>query len=205
MSGLSKVYSQSVARLTSQLAKMPGIGEKTAERLTYHILDLSRDEAAQLAGAIIEAKENVKKCSVCCLLSESDPCHVCADPGRDHTRVCVVEDSRDASAIEHSGAYDGLYHVLCGRVAPLDGMEPEDLTVPQLIRRIREGRIQEVILATNADMEGDATALFVQQGLKDLPVRLTRLARGVPSGSHLHYANPAVLGEALTGRREMRQ
>ena len=201
---MGKVYSESVARLTTRLAGMPGVGEKTAERLAYHILDMNREDALGLAEAIRDVKDNVKKCSVCCLLSESDPCHVCSDPGRDRAKVCVVEDPRDAAAIEHSGGYDGLYHVLCGRLAPLDDMEPEDLTVPQLLKRVRGGEIREVILATNADMEGDATALFVQESLRDEPVEVTRLARGIPGGSHLHYATAAMLSEALAGRREVK-
>ena len=202
---MGKAYSESVARLTELLARMPGIGSRTAERLAHHILELGKDEALELAQAIRDVKEKVGKCSVCCLLAETDPCHICSDPGRDHSRACVVEDSRDAAAIEQSGGYNGLYHVLCGRVAPLEGVEPQHLSLPQLLARVKQGEIKEVILATNPDMEGDATAMLVQEVLRDQPVRLTRLARGVPSGSHLQYANPAMLSEALDGRRELRR
>ena len=208
---VAKGYSESVARLTAQFGRMPGVGEKTAERLAYHVLRISTEEAMELARAIEEVKQTVKECSVCCLLSESDPCHVCTDERRDRTTICVLEDSRDAAAIEQSGSYHGLYHVLCGRLAPLDGMEPEDLTVEKLRARLvlseAEGlnreAVKEVILATNPDMEGDATALFVQEALRDLPVKITRLARGVPTGSHLEYADGNVLADALDGRREV--
>jgi recombination protein RecR len=179
------------------------VGEKTAERMAYHIVRLSHDEAMGLARAIEEVKNQVKQCSVCSLLSESDPCHVCSDHRRDRTRVCVVEDSRDATAIEESDQYDGLYHVLGGRLAPLDGIEPEDLTVDRLLERVHEGEVEEVILATNPDTEGDATALYVREAIGDQPVRITRLARGLPSGSHLEYADAAILADALEGRREV--
>lgn len=198
-----KAYIQSISRLREQLTKLPGVGDKTAERMAYHIVRLQREEAMELARAIREVKDNVKQCSVCSLLSESDPCHVCSDDNRDRSKVCVVEDSRDATAIEQTGEYEGLYHVLCGRLAPLDGIEPEDLTVDELLERVRQTDIQEVILATNPDTEGDATALLVQEALEEAPVTITRLARGMPSGSHLEYADAAIVGEALEGRREM--
>lgn len=200
---MGKAYIQSITHLREQLTKLPGVGEKTAERMAYHIVRLSREEAISLARAIEEVKKNVKQCSVCSLLSESDPCHVCSDDERDHTTVCVVEDTRDATSIEESGEYDGLYHVLCGRLAPLDGMEPDDLTVDKLLERVRQGQIQEVILATNPDTEGDATAMYVREALQGMPVKITRLARGVPSGSHLEYADAAILADALEGRREI--
>jgi len=201
--GLVGPYGESVARLAALLAKLPGIGQKTAERLADHIVRLSTQEALELAQAIREVKESVRQCSVCFLLSEGDPCRICADSGRDRSVICVVEDSRDAAAIETSGCYRGLYHVLGGRLAPLEGMEPEHLTVSRLLERVTELGIKEVILATNPDMEGDATALFVQDALVGLPVRVTRLARGVPSGSHLEFANAAILSDAMEGRREM--
>ena len=201
---MGKGYGESVARLTAQFARMPGIGEKTAERLAYHVLRISTEEAVELARAIEGVKRTVKECSVCCLLSEGSPCHVCTDERRDRATICVVEDSRDAAAIEQSGSYRGLYHVLCGRLAPLEGMEPEDLTVEKLRSRLTDGAATEVILATNPDMEGDATALFVQEALRDLPVKITRLARGVPAGSHLEYADGAVLADALQGRSELK-
>jgi recombination protein RecR len=185
------------------LAKMPGVGEKTAERFAYHILRLHDEEALALAAAIRDVKEKVRQCSRCYMFAEEDPCGVCRDPRRDRTTICVVEEARDAVAIEQSGGYRGLYHVLCGRLAPLDGIGPEDLTLPSLIRRVREGEVKEVILATDPDMEGEATALYVREALDGLPVRLTRLARGLPTGSQLEYADGAILTDALEGRREM--
>ena len=197
------MQSECVERLTDALAMMPGIGRKSAERLAYHILRMSNEQAEQLAGAIRQVKLTIRQCTVCSLLSETDPCHVCSASGRDRSTICVVEDSRDAAAIEQSGGYDGLYHVLCGRLAPLDGMGPEHLTVPGLLERLTGGEVKEVILATNPDMEGDATALFVQEALRGVPVKVTRLARGIPSGSQLQYADAAILADALDGRREL--
>ncbi len=192
-----------IQRLTGLLARLPGVGDRTAQRLAYHIGRMPGGEAAELAGAVREVGETVRPCSVCCLLSESDPCTVCADPERDSSRICVVEGARDAHAIESSGSYRGLYHVLGGRLAPLDGVEPEHLSVAQLVRRVRGGDVREVILATNPDMEGDTTAAMIRDALEGVGgVKLTRLARGLPSGSHLEYANPAMLAEALEGRRE---
>ncbi len=200
---MPKAYTESIARLMDLLERMPGVGEKTAERLAYHILRLSDQEGLALSEAIRDLKRKVRQCSVCYQFAENDPCPVCSDPRRDKSAICVVEQPRDAVAIEQSGGYNGLYHVLCGRLAPLDGMEPEDLTVAALVRRAKSEEVSEVILATNPDMEGEATALFVRQALEGVSVRVTRLARGIPSGSHLEYADSAILADALEGRREM--
>ncbi|MFO8008862.1 MAG: recombination mediator RecR [Candidatus Brocadiia bacterium] len=199
---MAKGHTESFERLMEQLGRMPGVGERTAERLAYHVLRLSREEALALAEAIREVKERVKQCSRCFHFSETDPCAICSDPERDQASVCVVEQAKDVVAMEQSG-YRGVYHVLCGRLAPLDGMEPEDLTVDRLVERVSAGGVEEVILACNADMEGEATAMYVREALAGLPVRVTRLARGIPSGSQLEYANAAVLADALEGRREM--
>jgi recombination protein RecR len=200
---LAKVYTESFARLCELLGRLPGVGEKTAERLAYHILRLSDEEAAELAEAVRDVKQKVRQCSVCYQFAESDPCPTCSDPRRDRSTICVVEESRDAAAIEQTGGYRGLYHVLCGRLAPLDGFEPDDLTVDALVDRVAEDEVQEVILATDPDMEGEATALFVRDALAGLPVKVTRLARGIPSGSQLEYANASILADAIEGRREM--
>jgi recombination protein RecR len=200
---LAKAYTESVGRLIELLALMPGVGDKTAERLAYHILRLSDEEALALSQAIREVKEKVRQCSVCYQFAETDPCPVCADPKRDRSTICVVEQARDAVTIEQSGGYRGLYHVLCGRLAPLEGIEAESLTVAELIGRVRGGGVKEVILATNPDMEGEATALYVRQALEGLPVRVSRLARGIPSGSQLEYADAAIVADALEGRREI--
>jgi recombination protein RecR len=202
---MAKAYTESVGRLMELLSTMPGVGEKTAERLAYHILRLSDEEAFALADGIREVKKRVKQCSTCYQFAESDPCAICADPRRDRSVLCVVEEARDATAIEQSGEFHGLYHVLCGRLAPLEGMEPDDLTLEGLLRRVRSDEVREVILATNPDMEGEATALYVREALEGVPVKLTRLARGIPSGSQLDYANAAVLADALAGRQEMKR
>lgn len=202
---MAKVYTESFRRLMELLSLMPGVGEKTAERLAYHILRLSNEEAQALADAIREVKEKVKQCSVCYQFAEEDPCPVCSDPRRDRSVICVVEQAKDIVPVEESGGYQGLYHVLCGRLAPLEGMEPEDLTLEALLRRVRTGEVREVVLATNPDMEGEATALYVREALEGLPVKVTRLARGIPSGSQLEYANPAILADALAGRQEMKK
>ncbi len=196
-------YAQSMARLMEQLRELPGVGRKTAERLAHHIVRLPEAQAAELASSIREVKETVRQCSCCYQLAESDPCPVCADPQRDRSRICVVETPKDAVKIEESGCYNGLYHVLCGRVAPLDDENPEELTVEELRRRAASDEVEEVILATNPDTEGESTALYVKEALEDLPVTLTRLARGIPSGSNLEYANAAILGDALEGRKPM--
>jgi len=196
-------YAQSMARLMEQLRELPGVGRKTAERLANHIVRLPEEQAMELASSIREVKETVRQCSTCYQLAESDPCPVCADPQRDRSRICVVETPRDAVKIEESGCYSGLYHVLCGRVAPLDEENPEELTVGELRRRAASDEVKEVILATNPDTEGESTALYVKEALEDLPVTLTRLARGIPSGSNLEYANAAILGDALEGRKKM--
>jgi recombination protein RecR len=195
----------SVARLIELLARMPGIGQRTAQRLAYHVLRLSDEDARELAQAIRDVKERTHQCSVCRCFAETDPCGICRDERRDRSTICVVEDARDVASIEEAGSYRGLYHVLCGRLAPLEGYGPEDLTLPDLVERARAEEVREVILATNPDMEGEATALFVRKALAGLPVRVTRLARGLPSGSHLEYANAAVVVDAIEGRREMRQ
>ena len=200
---MAKGYTESVDRLMGELTRMPGIGEKTAERIVYHILRLDRRDAEALAAAIRDVKDRVRQCSSCYQFAESDPCPVCSDPRRDRSTICVVEESRDVVSFEQSGGYRGLYHVLCGRLAPLEGMEPEDLTVAGLIERVRQEQVEEVILATNPDMEGEATALYVKEALEELPVRVTRIARGLPSGSHLEYANADMLSDALEGRREI--
>ncbi len=200
---MTRGYTESIARLMDLLGRMPGIGERTAERLAYHVLRSSDQEALALADAIREVKHRVRQCSTCHQFAETDPCPVCSDPRRDRSVLCVVEDARDVVSIEQTGGYRGLYHVLCGRLAPLDGIEPEDLTVRSLRTRVAGGEVKEVIVATDPDMEGEATALYVRQALEGTGVRVTRPARGLPSGSRLEYADSAVLTDALTGRREM--
>jgi recombination protein RecR len=187
-------------RLIEEFAKLPGIGEKTAERLAFHLLGLSKSEALRLADAVRDLKEQLRSCAKCYNISEQELCEICADPRRDAGVVCVVEQTRDLWAIERSGAYRGAYHVLHGRLAPLDGVGPEHLTLSGLVDRVRHGGIREVIVATNPTTEGDATAFYLQKALAGL-APVTRIARGIPAGSTLEYSDRTVVGDALSGRR----
>jgi recombination protein RecR len=193
-------YGDSVDRLLAELAKLPGVGRKTAERLAHHILRLPTDEAMKLAVAIRDVKRNTRPCSRCANVTETDPCPVCADPRRDAAAICVVEQPRDLVAIEASGAWNGLYHVLGGRVSPLDGVSPEDLTIGRLVDRVRAGGVREVVLATSPDLEGDGTALHVERALAASGVRVSRIARGIPSGYALENSSAAMLKDAFEGR-----
>jgi recombination protein RecR len=190
-----------IARLTQELSKLPGIGPKTAERLTHYFLGADRREALALADALRAIKDQVRACRQCYNLTEGDLCSLCADPRRDASVICVVEQPRDLAALERAGTYRGLYHVLQGRLAPLENIGPERLTVDALLRRVQQGGVQEVIMATNPTLEGDGTALYISTLLADTPVRITRLARGLPSGSVLEFANNQMLADALEGRR----
>ena len=193
---------QSVVNLINEFAKLPGIGPKSAERLTYHVLRTGRDEALGLADAIRAVKENVRYCKSCYNLSEEDECAICRDPKRRRDLVCVVEQPRDLIALEQAGVYHGLYHVLLGRIAPLEGIGPEQLTIDALVARVRGGGFTEVIMATNPTIEGDGTSLHISNLLGGLPVKITRLARGITSGSVLEFANKEILADALSGRQE---
>lgn len=193
---------ESVQRLIQEFCKLPGIGKKSAERLAYHVLRVSAAEAAALADAIRGVKENVRYCRNCYNLSEQEECAICRDPRRQRDVLCVVEQPRDLVALEQTGKYLGLYHVLLGRIAPLDGIGPEQLTIEALVRRVREGSIHELIMATNPTVEGDGTALYISSLLADVPLRITRLARGITPGSVLEFANKEILADALSGRQE---
>jgi len=189
-----------IPRLMTELGKLPGIGPKTAERLTHHLLGAPRHEVLALADALRAVKEQVRPCKECCNPTENELCAICSDPRRDPAVVCVVEQPRDVTALERSG-YRGVYHVLHGRLAPLDGVGPEQLTIDRLMARVRSGRVQEVIMATNPTTEGDGTALYLSTLLGSSGVKMTRLARGLPSGSVLEFANSQMLADALEGRR----
>lgn len=190
-----------VRRLIAELAKLPGIGERTAERLAFHLLSERAEEALKLSDAIRDLKERVRACAVCTMITETDLCGICADPKRDRATVLVVELTRDVWSIEKTGVYRGLYHVLQGRLSPLDGIRPEDLTLKKLTDRIKSGGVHEVILATNPTAEGDTTAFYLQKQLNG--VRVTRLARGLPAGSTIEYAPRTVLVDAIEGRRSL--
>jgi recombination protein RecR len=192
---------QSVTRLVDELAKLPGIGRKSAERLAYHLLRVPKPEALALADAIREVRENVRYCRSCYNLAEGELCTICTDPRRDASQLCVVEQPRDLIALEQAATYRGRYHVLLGRIAPLDGVGPDQLTLERLVERVREGGIHEIIMATNPTVEGDGTALHISNLLADYPVQITRLARGITTGSILEYTNKEVLADALSGRQ----
>lgn len=194
--------SQSVTRLIDQFAKLPGIGKKSAERLAYHILRVHKTEAFELADAIRSVKENVRYCNRCYNLAESELCTICQDPRRDEATICVVEQPRDLIALEQAGTFKGRYHVLLGRIAPLEGVGPEQLTIDALIDRVRAGAVREIIMGTNPTLEGDGTALYISHRLADFPVEITRLARGLTTGSVLEFANKEILADALAGRQK---
>ena len=195
------VYTESLNRLMEELGKLPGIGARSAERLALHLLRASNDEAMALARAIRDVKRNTRHCSVCCNITEADPCPICSDPRRDASVLCVVEQPRDLMAIEKTGAYRGMYHVLMGRISPLENVHPEDINVDSLLERCRGGTVKEVILYTNPDLEGDVTAQHLGKLLAALGVRVTLPARGIPTGSHIEFASESILRDALEGRR----
>jgi recombination protein RecR len=194
---------QSIGKLIDELARLPGIGRKSAERLAYHLLRVNKSEALGLADAIRDVRENVHYCRSCYNLAEGELCLLCSDPRRDATQICVVEQPRDLMALEQAGVYRGLYHVLLGRIAPLDGVGPDQLTIDRLVERVREGSVREIIMATNPTVEGDGTALYLSNLLAEYPVQVTRLARGITTGSVLEYTNKEVLADALTGRQRL--
>lgn len=192
-----------IATLIDCFAELPGIGRKSAERLAYHVLRMPREQALAFSAALRAVKENLRPCRICFNLAEGDECGICRDARRDRSTLCVVEQVRDLLALEQTGSYRGVYHVLQGRVAPLEGSGPEALTIDPLVARIRQGGVREVIMATTPNVEGDATALIVVQRLDGLPVEITRLARGLTVGAALEQANRDMLTDALAGRRRM--
>ena len=192
-----------VARLIEELHRLPGIGPKSAQRLAYHILRSTSDEAQALAAAIIEVKEKITLCSVCQNTTEINPCLTCTDDARDRSMICVVEEPLDILAIERTRGHRGLYHVLHGSISPMEGIGPEQLKVRELLERLRDGAVTEVIMATNPNLEGEATAMYVSRLLQPLGVRVTRLARGLPMGGDLEYADDLTLARALENRQEI--
>jgi len=197
------VYEGPIQDLIDELSRLPGIGPKSAQRLAFHLLKAPPDEARRLAEAITRAKERMSFCKECGNVAEGDLCRVCRDPGRDPAVICVVEEPKDAAAIEKAGVIKGRYHILGGAISPLDGIGPEDLRVGELLDRVQRDGVVEVILATNPNLEGNATAMYVAAMLKPAGVKVTRLASGLPVGGDLEYADEITLGQALEGRREM--
>ena len=196
-------YTKSLGNLMEELVKLPGVGKRSAERLAFHLLRVSTGDAMALARAIRDLKKNTRLCSQCFNIADSDPCGICSDSRRDRTILCVVEQTRDVIAIEEAGSYSGLYHVLQGRIAPLDGVTPESLTISQLLDRVKVGGVKEVILATNPDMEGDVTANYIAEQLGRTGVRITRPARGLPAGSQVEYVGKKIISDAFEGRQQI--
>ena len=197
-------HTQSIQNLMTELSRLPGIGMRSAERIAFHLLKQKPEEAMRLADAIRDVKTRIKHCSVCYNLTESDPCGICANPARDQAVVCVVEQPKDLLALEAAGLYQGVYHVLLGRISPLEGVNPDDLTIDGLVKRLESGTVREVIMGTNPTMEGDGTALYLQNIIARYPnVAVTRLARGLPTGSSIEYANRNILADAISGRQKM--
>ena len=200
---MSSVYTESLNKLIAEFEKLPGIGPKTAERLAFYVLKVQPAEAMVLADAIRDVKDRIKHCQICYNLSEQTVCQICSDERRDKNIICVVEQSKDIINLEKTGACKWVYHVLGGHIAPLEGIEPGDLTIEQLLERVRRSDVKEVIMATNPNMAGDGTALYVSSLLRTTGAKITRLARGLPSGSTIEYASGKILTDAIIGRREL--
>jgi recombination protein RecR len=200
---MSSVYTESLNKLIEEFGKLPGVGPKTAERLAFHILKAKPAEAMALAEAIRDVKSKIKRCKICYNLSEESTCQICSDTRRDKATICVVEQPKDVIALEKTGTCKWVYHVLGGHIAPLEGIEPSDLTIDRLIERVRSGDVKEVIMATNPNMAGDGTALYISSLLKNASVKITRLARGLPTGSTIEYASGKMLTDAIIGRQKL--
>lgn len=199
---MNPAYTKSLNQLVEQFAKLPGIGPKTAERLAFHILKSDASEAMALAEAIADVKKSIHQCKICYNLAESDICSICSDSRRDHGIICVVEQPKDLIGLEKTGLCKWTYHVLNGHIAPLEGIEPDDLTIDALVRRVRNGSVQEVVMATNPNLEGDGTALYIHSLLQPLNVKITRLARGLPAGSSIEFSSGSILTDAILNRAQ---
>ncbi len=196
-------YPKPLAKLINELSKLPGIGSKSAQRLAFHILSLEDKEAQQLAEAILSAKKEMKYCSVCGNLTDQDPCSICSDPSRKSDVICVVENPRDVMAMERIKEFNGTYHVLHGAISPMEGIGPEDINLKSLIQRLQAGDVKELIIATNPNIEGEATAMYIARLIKPAGIKVTRIAHGIPVGGDLEYADEVTLLKSLEGRREL--
>ncbi len=193
----------SIHRLIEEFRNLPGIGPKSAQRLAFHILNLPKEEALRLSSAIVDAKEKVCLCSICCNVTEMDPCRMCADERREKSVICVVERPSDAALIEKGGTYRGGYHILHGSISPLDGIGPDDIKIKELLARLADKSVEELIVATNPNTNGEATAMYLREVVRPLGIRVTRIAQGVPVGSDIEFADNSTIAHALDGRREM--
>ena len=196
-------YSPSIENLIENFEKLPSIGHKTAVRLAFHMLDASEERVNEFISSIINAKKNLKFCSICFNISDTDPCEICSNPKRDSSIICVVEDVRDILAMERTNEFNGVYHVLHGSISPMNGVGPDDIKIKELLTRLTSGNIKEVILATNPRVEGEATAIYLSKLIKPLGIKGTRIAHGIPVGGDLEYTDEITLGKALEGRREL--
>ena len=196
-------YSPSIEKLIEAFEKLPSIGNKTAARLAFHILDATEEETKEFVQAILDAKKNLKYCSQCYNISDTDPCPICANSNRDHATICVVEDGRDVVAMERTHEFKGTYHVLHGSISPMNGVGPDDIKIKELLSRLMDGSVKEIILATNPRVEGEATAMYISKLVKPLGIKVTRIAHGIPVGGDLEYTDEVTLSKALEGRREL--
>lgn len=197
------IYPEPIAKLIEEFENLPGIGHKTAERLALHVNKVSPEHAMRLAAAITDVKNKIRSCSVCNNITEADPCLICSDPGRDKSRICVVEETKDVIAFERTGSFRGVYHVLLGKISPLKGIGPEHIKLDHLLKRINETKPAEIVIATGADIEGEATALYIGKALRNCGAAITRIAYGLPVGSSLEYANDITIARAMEGRKEI--
>lgn len=198
-----KQYAKPLNRLINELSKLPGIGGKTAQRLAFHILSMDQSQVEALAGSMTDAKEQMKYCSVCGNLTDEDPCSICSDQSRDHSIICVVENPRDVMAMEKIREYNGLYHVLHGVISPMDGIGPEEINLKSLIMRLRDNDVKELVIATNPNIEGEATAMYIARLIKPSGIQVTRIAHGIPVGGDLEYTDEITLLKAMEGRKEI--
>ncbi|RAK14187.1 DNA replication and repair protein RecR [Anoxybacillus vitaminiphilus] len=196
-------YPEPISKLIDSFMKLPGIGPKTAVRLAFFVLTMKEDTVLDFAKALVNAKRNLTYCSSCGHITDKDPCYICEDERRDRTTICVVQDPKDVIAMEKMKEYNGLYHVLHGAISPMDGVGPEDIKIPELLKRLQDDTVQEVILATNPNIEGEATAMYISRLLKPTGIKITRIAHGLPVGGDLEYADEVTLSKALEGRREL--
>ena len=196
-------YSPSIERLIESFEKLPSIGHKTAQRLAFYMLDQSKEEIKEFTDSIINAKNNLKFCSKCFNISDTDPCNICSNPKRDESVICVVEDVKDVIAMERTHEFSGLYHVLHGSISPMNGIGPEDIKIKELLARLMDGTVKEIILATNPRVEGEATSIYISKLVKPLGIKVTRIARGIPIGGDLEYTDEVTLAKALEGRSEI--
>lgn len=196
-------YSEPIDRLINEFSKLPGVGRKTAQRLAFHVINMNENDVKGLAKALVDVKQEIKYCSVCCNISDSDVCPICSNSHRDASTICVVEDPRDVAAMERTKDYNGKYHVLNGVISPLDGVGPEMLNIKELISRLGDGQVKELIMATNPTIEGEATAMYISRLVKPMGIKVTRIAHGLPVGGDLEYADDVTISKALEGRREI--